>query len=72
MSEAAVIGVDLAKSVFQLHGAAADGRRPSRVSKEALKGAVSCFPGRQAQLPGGGGGLWLVSLLGARVNGNGL
>ena len=55
MKEVTIIGVDLAKSVFQLHGA--DGGRVGRVPQEAVARAVSAVPGGAAALHRGDGGL---------------
>ncbi len=52
MNEASFIGVDLAKNVFQLHGAAADGtvvsrKKLSRVQFARFMGeALGCAPSR--------------------------
>ncbi len=42
MSQATIIGVDLAKNVFQLHGAAADGS--DAPASRALLGRYNLFP----------------------------
>ena len=43
MGEVSIIGVDLAKNVFQLHGATADGA--VRVSQEVVAAAIRAVHG---------------------------
>jgi len=64
MEEVTVIGLDLAKSVFQLHGATATGTPVFR--KKLSRAQVLKFFGRTAALPRGHGGLRIVALLGPR------
>jgi hypothetical protein len=62
MPQVAIIGVDLAKRVFQLHGAAADGS----VVKETDAGAGFTVCRIAATLRRGNGGLRDRSRMGAR------
>lgn len=54
MREVTIIGVDLAKNVFQVHGAATDG---SVLFRKAVTAAVRAVHGRAAAVPGGDGGV---------------
>jgi hypothetical protein len=63
MGETTIIGVDLAKNVFQVHGAAADGSVLFR--KKLVSAAVRQVHGGPAALPGGDGGLRQRASLGA-------
>ncbi len=66
MPQVAIIGVDLAKRVFQFHGAAADGPYISTLSKEADLGALFVVSRIAATLHRGNGGLRDRSRMGAR------
>ena len=55
MGEVTIIGVDLAKNVFQVHGAAGDGSVLFR--KEAVATAVHAVHGGAAAVSRGNGGL---------------
>ena len=61
MEEVSIIGVDLAKNVFQLHGAAADG---SVVFRKKLRTAVRAVHGGPSGMRGGDGGVSQRALLG--------
>jgi hypothetical protein len=63
MGEVTIIGVDLAKNVFQVHGAAADGS--VAVPEEAVAAAVRAVHGGAAAVPRGDGGLRQRASLGA-------
>ena len=55
MKEVSIIGLDLAKNVFQAHGAGADGS--VIFSSQAVAHAAADVPGWSAVLPGSDGGL---------------
>ena len=62
MKEIAVIGLDLAKAVFQVHGVDAEGAYGSQeTTNQDPDGLVFCSLGT---LPGGHGVLWQCTLLG--------
>ena len=65
MEQLSIIGIDLTKHSFQLHGAQADGSVAFR--KKAEPGQVTRLPRLVAALCGGHGGLRERSLLGPRV-----
>ena len=67
MNEVSIIGIDLAKRVFQLHGAAADGSVVFR--KKLTRAQLAAVPGEPARLHRGDGGLRHGALLGARGSG---
>ncbi len=62
MGEVSIIVLDLAKNVFQAHGAGSDG---SVVFRRKLSRTASEVPGRTATLRGGDGGLRQFASLGA-------
>jgi len=68
MSEVILIGIDLAKRVFQLHGAQ---RRFGRVSQEADTRSVTRVCGTAAQMPDRHGGLCDDAWLGSGLRGGG-
>ena len=63
MGQASTIGLDIAKRVFQAHGADATGRVVFR--KRLVRAKVLEFFGGAAALSCGAGGLWRGALLGA-------
>lgn len=64
MSEVRTIGLDLAKNIFQVHGADASGAVVFR--KQLRRGQVLKFFGSlPATVPGCDGSLWKLPLLGA-------
>jgi len=69
MDEDIIIGIDLSKNVFQLHGARRDGQVLFR--KKLSRPQFRTFCAKKPQVPDGNGGLFHVSLLGARVAGHG-
>lgn len=68
MKDVGIIGGDLAKNLFQLHGAAADGTVVFR--KKLSRQQFQRFIGSSA-VPGGDGGLWRRASLGPRTGGSG-
>lgn len=65
MDEVTIVGVDLAKQVFQVHGAAADGRVLFR--KKLSRSQFSRFIASLPPMCSGHGGLWISALLGPRT-----
>ena len=63
MESVSIIGVDISKRSFQLHGATAEGKPV--FSQEAFAGQVSLFPRQGAAMRGCDGGLRRRSFLGA-------
>ena len=64
MNQVSTVGLDLAKYIFQLHGADSAGAVVFR--KKLRRGQLLRVPGHAAALHGGHGGLWQRPLLGAR------
>jgi len=62
MEKASIIGVDLAKHVFQLHGCRR--RRVGGVSQEDFQGQAAAVSVVAAAMCGGDGGLWWSTPLG--------
>ncbi len=65
MEEAIIIGVDLAKNVFQLHGAGADGSVVFR--KKLSRVQFHKFMAEHPPSTVVNGGVWRFALLGART-----
>ena len=63
MEEVSIIGVDLAKNVFQLHGAG--GGRVGRVPQEVVAPAIRAVHGGPSGVRGGDGGVSERASLGA-------
>lgn len=69
MAEITTIGLDIAKNVFQAHGADAVGRQI--FSQQITRSKALDFFRRAAEMPCGAGSLWRRALLGPRVDGHG-
>ena len=69
MKEVSIIGVDLAKNVFQLHGASAG--RIGRVPQEVVTAAIRAVYGGPSGLQGRDGGVPQRPSLGAGIDGYG-
>ena len=65
MNQVSTVGLDLAKYIFQLHGADSAGGGWS-FARSCAAGPASGVPGNAAALHGGHGGLWQRPLLGPR------
>lgn len=64
MTKDTMIGVDLAKTVFQVHGASMTGQ--AKVPQEAIAAKFFQVHGRAASSGGRDGSLWQRALLGPR------
>ena len=69
MKTVSIIGIDIAKNVFHLHGAAADGEVIFR--RKLTRGKLLDFVRKQPLLSGGNGGMWRSASLGPRTDQNG-